>query len=111
MEMTVRDDTKMVEIYLTKAEENDQALRAKLQKIYDNYKEKKYLVAVFESGDGDLYQDMLDLLAFNKKRMAQKEVERKKAANAAKPSVLEKLRADPAERSPGKKTKRVEPEL
>ena len=111
MEMTVRDDTKMVEIYLTKAEQNDQALRAKLQKIYDKYKEKKYLVAVFESGDGDLYQDMLDLLVFNRKRMAQKEVEREKAANAAKPSVLEKLRAQPTERSPGKKKKRMEPEL
>ena len=47
MEMTVKDERKLVEIWLTNAEKSDPVLRAGLQGIYDTYKKKKYLVAVF----------------------------------------------------------------
>ena len=49
MEMTVKDERKLVEIWLTNAEKSDPVLRADLQGIYDTYKKKKYLVAVFET--------------------------------------------------------------
>ena len=50
MEMNVRDDQKLVEIWLTNAEKIDPVLREGLKEIYAKYKTKKYMVAVFESG-------------------------------------------------------------
>ena len=55
MEMNVRDDQKLVEIWLTNAEKIDPVLREGLKEIYAKYKTKKYMVAVFESGKGDLF--------------------------------------------------------
>ncbi len=83
MEMNVRDDKQLVEIWLTNAEKNDPALQDGLKDIYDKYKKKKYLVAVFESGEKDLYQGVLDLLAYNKRRCAELEVQREKKQQAA----------------------------
>ena len=45
-------------------------------------KKKKYLVAVFESGEGDLYQSTLELLSYNKQRCAEIEVNREKQRTA-----------------------------
>ena len=80
LEMNVRDDKKIVDIWLTNAEKNDPALREGLNDIYKKYKEKKYLVAVFESGEKDLYQGTLDLLAYNKHRIPELEIKKEKQA-------------------------------
>ena len=77
--MNVRDDKQLVEIWLTNAEKKDLALREGLKDIYDKYKKKKYLVAVFESGNGDLYEQTRDLLLYNRQRLAEQEVQREKA--------------------------------
>ena len=69
MEMAVKDERKLVEIWLTNG----------LQSVYDTYKKKKYLVAVFESGNGDLYEQTRDLLLYNRQRLAEQEVQREKA--------------------------------
>lgn len=82
MEMNVRDDKQLVEIWLTNAEKNDPQLRAGLKDIYDKYKKKKYLVAVYASGARDLYCSTLDLLAYNKKRSAELAVQREKKQKA-----------------------------
>ena len=66
MEMNVRDDQKLVEIWLTNAEKIDPVLREGLKEIYAKYKTKKYMVAVFESGKGDLYENTRDLLLYNR---------------------------------------------
>ena len=79
MEMNVRDDKQLVEIWLTNAEKKDLALREGLKDIYDKYKKKKYLVAVFESGNGDFYEQTRDLLLYNRQRLAEQEVQREKA--------------------------------
>lgn len=78
MEMNVKDDKQIVEIWLSNAEKNDKQIRDSLQVVFDKYKKKKYMVAVFESGDKDLYQGTLDLLAYNRKLSAQKQVQRDK---------------------------------
>ena len=83
MEMNVHDDKKLVEIWLTNAEKKDPVLRERLKDIYDKYKKKKYLVAVFESGEKELYPGVLDLLAYNKRRWAELEVRREKQQRAA----------------------------
>ena len=80
MEMTVKDERKLVEIWLTNAEKSDPVLRAGLQGIYDTYKKKKYLVAVFESGNCDLYAQTRDLLLYNRQRLAEQEIRREKGA-------------------------------
>ena len=78
LEIHVRDDRGLVEIWLSNAEKKDPSLREGLKGIYDKYKKKKYLVAVFESGERDLYPSMLELLAYNKRRCAELEVYREK---------------------------------
>ena len=82
MEMNVRDDQKLVEIWLTNAEKIDPVLREGLKEIYAKYKTKKYMVAVFESGKGDLYENTRDLLLFNRRRSAEKTVQQAKKQRA-----------------------------
>ena len=76
--MNVKDDKQIVEIWLSNAEKNDKQIRDSLQVVFDKYKKKKYMVAVFESGEKDLYQGTLDLLSYNRKLSAQKRVLRDK---------------------------------
>jgi F0F1-type ATP synthase delta subunit len=76
--MNVKDDVQIVEIWLSNAEKNDKQIRDSLQVVFDKYRKKKYMVAVFESGSKDLYQGTLDLLAYNRKLSAQKQVQRDK---------------------------------
>lgn len=83
MEMNVRDDKRLVEIWLTNAEKKDPCIRTSLKDIYDKYKKEKYLVAVFESGEKDLYRGTLELLSYNKRRFAEMEVQREKAQRLA----------------------------
>lgn len=73
MEVHVRDDSKLVEIWLTNAERQDELLQEKLKPLYRQYKNKKYLVAVFLSGEADLYEKTQDLLLYNRRRFAEKE--------------------------------------
>lgn len=83
MEINVKDEKRMVEIWLSNAEKRDPVLRESLKDIYDKFKKKKYLVAVFESGEKDLYQGTLDLLDYNKRRCAELEVQREKKQRRA----------------------------
>ena len=83
MEMNVRDDKQVVEIWLSNAEKNDLDLREGLKDIYAKYRKKKYMVAVFESGEKDLYTGTRDLLIYNKRRSAELEVQREKRLRGA----------------------------
>ena len=74
----MRDEQKTVDIWLTNAEKNDPEIRRSLEEIYREYQQKKYLVAVFESGSQDLYQNTLDLLRYNRRHSAEREVLRGK---------------------------------
>jgi len=67
MEIQVKDSLKIVEIWLTRAEQDDPSLRASLAPIFEVYKEKKYKVAVFHSGPGDLLYNTAGLLLHNRK--------------------------------------------
>ena len=82
MEINVRDDKKLVEIWLTNAEKIDPVLREGLKEIYAKYKAKKYMVAVFESGKGNLYENTRDLLLYNRRRSAEREVQQEKKQRA-----------------------------
>lgn len=78
MEINVRDERKLVEVWLTNAEKSDSAVRERLKLLYAAYKKKNYLVAVYLSGGRDIYRSTLDLLVYNKKRVAELAVQREK---------------------------------
>lgn len=69
MEVNVHDDIKLVEIWLTKQEQEDAALREQLQRMYQVYKSRSYMVAQFHSGGEDLYTLTRSLLVFNRRRI------------------------------------------
>lgn len=80
MEINVRDDMKLVTVWLTRAEQEDLALRERLKEVYAEYKAKKYMVAQFHSGTEDLYEGTRDLLIFNRKRIEEIALQREKQA-------------------------------
>lgn len=83
MEINIHDDKKMVEVWLTRAEKQDEALQQELKPLYAQYKKKKYMVAVFESGEQDLYQNTLALLSYNKRRIPELEMMQEKQMRQA----------------------------
>ena len=81
--MEVREQSKIVELWLTREEKDDPAFRESLRPLYQKYKNQKYLVAVYLSGEEDLYQQTRDLLLYNRRRLAEKEVQAEKQAGLA----------------------------
>lgn len=74
MQIIVRDERKLVEVWLTNAEKDDPRVDATLKPLYAEYKQKKYLVAVFQSGQRDLYERTRDSLLYNKMRSVKREL-------------------------------------
>ena len=74
----MRDNSKIVEVWLSREEKQDDNLRERLKPLYQEYKAKKYLVAVFESGEQNLEELTSGLLGYNRKRIAQLEIDREK---------------------------------
>ena len=56
-----------------------------MKDINDIYKKKQYLVAVYESGEKDLCENVRDLLVNNKRRTAEREVQREIRQRASAP--------------------------
>ena len=82
MQIEVLDNKKIVAVWLTRAERSDEAVRARIEGLCREYKPKKYQVAVYKSGSEDLHTSVLDLLAYNKRRIAELDTQREKAAKA-----------------------------
>ena len=83
MELNVRNESKIVEIWLTKAEKQDAQLQKELKLVYESFRGVGYTVATFLSGDQDLADTTSDLVCYNRKRIAQLEVEREKKQGLA----------------------------
>ena len=83
MRMEVREQSRIVELWLTREERDDPAFREGLKPIYEKYKARNYLVAVFLSGEEDLYRQTRDLLLYNRRRLAEREVRAEKRAGLA----------------------------
>ena len=78
LEINVRGGDQIVEVWLTREEKQDADLRERLKVLYQEYRARKFLVAVFESGEQDLEELTCGLLGYNKKRAVQLEMEREK---------------------------------
>ena len=83
MEIIQDNAKKLVQVWLTRKEAEDDALQSRLKPMYAQWKKQKYMVAVFRSGKEDLKQSTLDLLAYNKKRCAELAIRREKAQKTA----------------------------
>ena len=84
MEISINHENKTVEVWLNTHEARDSALKERLGLLYQIFAAQKYLVAVFRSGNRDLVQSTSDLLCYNRKRVAQLEVEREKQMEPVK---------------------------
>lgn len=67
-----------MEVWLTNQEKQDESLKERLKNFYQQYREKKYIVAVYMSGEQDLMEETSALLCYNRKRLAEQEVRRKR---------------------------------
>jgi len=83
LEINVRDNSRMVEIWLTKSEKQNDFLQEQLKSLYQKYSAEKYLVAVFESGEWDLADTTSNLLCYNRKHLAEEEVRRQRQEMSA----------------------------
>ena len=70
MKIDVNDDDRIVSVWLTNADQADEALRQSLKPLYQSYHAQKYLVAVYLSGKGDLFENTLALLRRHKYKQA-----------------------------------------
>ena len=75
MRMEVKEHSNVVELWLTRDETNDQLFLESLKPLYRQYQAQHYLVAVFYSGEEDLYQQTRELLLYNRRRSAEKQVQ------------------------------------
>ena len=78
MELSINDERRTIEVWLSNEEKSDPTVQQRLKPLYAEYAEKKYTVAVFMSGSQDLYSLTSDLLCYNRKRIAELEVEQEK---------------------------------
>lgn len=66
LEINVREDKKIVEVWLTNADQEDPNVAARLDLLYAKYRNTDYMVSVFKSGKRDLYLSTLDLCLENR---------------------------------------------
>lgn len=83
MEIIQDDAKKLVQVWLTRQEGENSAVQERLQPMYAQWKQQKYMVAVFHSGQEDLKENTLALLAYNKRRSAELAVQREKKRRTA----------------------------
>lgn len=74
MRIAVREESRIVELWLNRAEKEDAVFWESLKPLYQTYKAQNYLVAVFLSGEEELYQQTRDLLLYNRRKLAEIEV-------------------------------------
>ena len=82
MDIEYKHDKKLCTVWLTNAEKNDTALRESLKPLYASNKAKGYLTAVYESGSSDLYMGTIDLLKYNRRKLAEMEVIKERESGA-----------------------------
>lgn len=80
MEIDIRENQRIVEIWLSKTERDDPGLSDTLRQICAEYGPRKYTVAVFKSGEEDLFELSSELLLTNRRKLAERETESERMA-------------------------------
>lgn len=74
MKIEVLDKEKMVCVWLSHADQENPAIQEQLKPMYQEYRQKKYFVAVFYSGNEDLEQLTGDLIKYNRKKIEENRI-------------------------------------
>jgi len=80
LRVSVYDDVKIVTVWLTRSEEQNDEVEKQIQQMCKDYTAKKYKVAVFHSGTDSFYECVKDLVVYNRTRSAELELQREKEA-------------------------------
>jgi len=83
LELNVRSDRKIVEIWLTRDETQSERVQKELKLVYQSFKGTGYTVVAFLSGEQSLEDTASDLICYNRKCIAQLEVEQEKKQDIA----------------------------
>lgn len=67
MKIEMDEKEKTALFWLTKKERDDKRLRSRLEEQYTDFKRQKYLVAVFFSGEQDLFDKTEGLVMHNRR--------------------------------------------
>nr|WP_325214111.1 hypothetical protein [uncultured Oscillibacter sp.] len=79
MEINPHQESKLVEVWLSREDQASQKVQERLREVYRRYAEEKYTVAVFCSGQQDLAEETSALLLYNRRRSAERAVQQRKA--------------------------------
>lgn len=71
MEIEIRHQSKEVMAWLTRQDQQDPTVQARLKRLCEDCKARKYTVAVLRSGEQDLLRQTSDLLRYNRRSCAQ----------------------------------------
>ena len=74
MQIQVHEDKKIVCVWLTKDESSDAATPAQIKNVIAQFRSKKYLVVIFRSGTQELTESTRELLRYNRRLSAEREV-------------------------------------
>lgn len=89
----IMEKEKIICLYLSREERDDKQLRADLKPCCKSWKAAGYKVAILLSGDGDLTQNTIELLRYNKELSAKKEVQLEmKQRERSRPTVCKNER-------------------
>lgn len=78
MEVNPHKESKLVDVWLSKEDQASQEVQTRLRELYRRCKEENYTVAVFYSGQQDLAEETGALLRYNRRRSAERAVQREK---------------------------------
>lgn len=78
MQVEVHEKKKLVCIWLTHADAENTALNEKIRLLFSHFKANKYAVAVYYSGKQSLRELTSELLKYNRKLFAEREVKAEK---------------------------------
>lgn len=74
MQIQVHEDKKIVCVWLTKDESSDVATPTQIKDSIAQFQPKKYLVVIFRSGTQELTESTRELLRYNRRLTAEREV-------------------------------------
>ena len=74
MQIQVHEGKKIVCVWLTKDESSDDTTPAQIKKVIAQFRPKKYLVVIFRSGTQELTESTRELLRYNRRLIAEREV-------------------------------------
>lgn len=75
IQIKVHESKRIVCVWLTKNESGDPGVQALMKPLYKQYRSLKYTVAVFRSGTQELSELTGELLKYNRRLLAEREVQ------------------------------------